>query len=163
MNQYVISLSYGPLRKVNTYNGYVVNGYKFHTDSYGSDRATINSGVCIKGINYSTSESDYYGVLQEIIELEYLGLPLKRTVLFNCQWYHPTPNVGTVVHPVYNIIDVNTRRKYAKYEPFILAAQAHQVYFCTYPSKRRDKINWVAVCKVTARSDVDFLETSTSE
>ena len=48
---------------------YFVNGYKFHTESHGSMRSTSNSGVCIKGTNYSETESDYYGRLIEILQL----------------------------------------------------------------------------------------------
>ncbi|XP_057994339.1 uncharacterized protein LOC131174601 [Hevea brasiliensis] len=81
-SQFLKDLSKGPLRSVMSYNSYVVNGYKFHTKSHGSHRATMNSGVCIKGTNYSSNESDYYGQLIEVLRLEYPGLPIKRTVLF---------------------------------------------------------------------------------
>ena len=85
-NKYIRSLAYGPITHVTTYNGYIVNGYKFLTDSYGCDRSTSNSGVYIKGTNYSASENDYYDILKEIVELEYLGEPIKKKVLFNYDW-----------------------------------------------------------------------------
>ena len=50
---------------------YFVNGYKFHPESHGSMRSTSNSGVCIKGTNFSETKSDYYGRLIEILQLEY--------------------------------------------------------------------------------------------
>ena len=59
-NQFLKTVVKDPLKSVMIYSGYVVNGYKFHTKSYGSDRATMNSGVCMKGVNYSIDESDYY-------------------------------------------------------------------------------------------------------
>ena len=71
------NLAQRPLRLVRTFKGFLVNGYRFHIKAYGTDRATMNIGVCIKGSNYSTMESDYYGILTEIIELEYLALPMK--------------------------------------------------------------------------------------
>lgn len=135
---------------------YFVNGYKFHTESHGSMRSTSNSGVCIKGTNYSETENDYYGRLTEILRLEYPGLPIKRTVLFKCDWFDPTDNVGMKVHKQYPLVDVNHRRKLNKYEPFILAMQAAQVYYVSYPSLRRDKSDWLAVCKVKARSVIDI-------
>jgi len=30
-------------------------------------------------------ENDYYGVLDDIVQIEYVGEPLKRCVLFSCQ------------------------------------------------------------------------------
>ncbi|KAK6793959.1 hypothetical protein RDI58_007412 [Solanum bulbocastanum] len=41
------------------------------------------------------------------------------------------------------------------YEPFVLAEQAQQVYFAKYPSKRKDSIDWWAVCKIKARNQID--------
>ena len=94
---------------------------------------SINSGVCIKGQNYSHNVNDWYGQLREVVEVEYLNWPFKRTVLFMCDWFDPTPNMGIRVHEQYNIIEINHRRRYDKYEPFVLAMQATQVYFCSYP------------------------------
>ena len=58
----------------------------------------MNSRVCIRGSNLSVDESDYYEKLEEIMDLEYLALPIKRTVLFKCDWFGPTPNLGTKAH-----------------------------------------------------------------
>jgi hypothetical protein len=38
-------LSLGSKRKVKCYNGYIVNGYVFHTEEYGDRRKTYNNGV----------------------------------------------------------------------------------------------------------------------
>ncbi|XP_050238240.2 uncharacterized protein LOC126687726 [Mercurialis annua] len=159
-NPYILSLAKGPLRSVKTFKGYCVNGFKFNTEEYGEDRVTMNSGVCVKGSLYGPAESDFYGVLTDIIELEYPALPIKRTVLFKCNWFDPTKTVGMLVHPRYNIVDVNHRRRYNKYEPFILAEQSDQVHYLPYPSKKRDKKDWWAVCKIKARSELDMPETT---
>nr|GMD88460.1 uncharacterized protein LOC109179592 [Ipomoea batatas] len=121
----------------------------------------MNSGVCIKGINYSIDESDYYGRLVEVVQIEYPGLPVKRTILFKCEWFDPT-NVGMKVHSQYKLVEVNHKRRFNRYEPFVLAVQACQVYYCTYPSLRRDKLDWWAVCKIKARSKVEVPESSIS-
>ncbi|KAL8459200.1 hypothetical protein ACS0TY_036610 [Phlomoides rotata] len=47
-----------------------------------------------------------------------------------------------------------TRRKLNKYDPFILAMQAAQVYYVPYPSSKRNKSDWLAVFKVKARKVV---------
>nr|GMD57337.1 uncharacterized protein LOC109179592 [Ipomoea batatas] len=40
--------------------------------------------------------------------------------------------------------------------------QASQVYYCTYPSLRRNKLDWWAVCKIKAKSNVEVPESSIS-
>ena len=46
-----------------------------------------------------------------------------------CNWFDPTPNMGIRVHEQYNIVEINHRRRYDKYESFVLEMQAAQVYF----------------------------------
>ncbi|KAL0324653.1 UNVERIFIED_CONTAM: hypothetical protein Scaly_2432400 [Sesamum calycinum] len=70
-------------------------------------------------------------------------------VLFKCRWVDPTR--GIKVHPHYHLVNVNFKRVYQKDEPFIVAQQAVQVYYTEYPSMKRDKIDWMAVCKTKAR------------
>ncbi|XP_031131722.1 uncharacterized protein LOC116033108 [Ipomoea triloba] len=160
-NKFIKDLAKGPQRSVNTYSGYYVNGFKFHTIGYGGTKETMNSGVCIKGINYSIDESDYYGRLVEVVQVEYPSLPVKRTILFKCEWFDPT-TVGMKVHSQYKLVEVNHKHRFNRYEPFVLAMQAAQVYYCTYPSLRRDKLDWWAVCKIKARSEVEVPESSIS-
>lgn len=112
--------------------------------------------MCIKGSNYSKTSNDYFGITQEILIIEYPRLPIKRTVLFKCDWFDPTLNIGTRAHRRYNMVEVHQKRKLSLYEPFILAKQAMQVYFCNYPSLKRDKRDWLVVCKVKARSLVEL-------
>jgi len=76
-------LSLGLERKVKCYNRYFVNEYIFHTEEYGHGRKTYNSGVCIKGSTSSEFEVDYYGRLEEIIELQYHS-EQNRVFLFKC-------------------------------------------------------------------------------
>ncbi|XP_043815296.1 uncharacterized protein LOC110620971 [Manihot esculenta] len=156
-NQLIQDVAKGPLRSVTTFNGYCVNGCKFNTINGSSSSNSMNFGVCIKGSNYSSEESDYYGQLVEVLRLEYPGLPIKRTVLFKCDWFDPTPSTGTKVHRQYRIIDINNKRRYSKYEPFVLASQATQVVYASYPSKRRDKNDWWTVMKVKGRPVVEIM------
>ena len=109
-NNFIQDLAKGPLETVKIYNGYFVSGYKFHTVGHGASKMSINSGVCIKGQNYSHNADDWYGQLREVVEVEYLNWPIKRTVLFMCDWFDPTPNRGIRVHEQYNIVEINHRR-----------------------------------------------------
>ena len=43
-----------------------------------------NNGVFVKG-EAGEGENDWYEFLTEILELEYVGEPLKRVVLFKCE------------------------------------------------------------------------------
>ncbi|KAK1387560.1 DUF4216 domain-containing protein [Heracleum sosnowskyi] len=161
-NEFVQDLASGPLRSVRSVPIYYVNGYKFHTRAYGANKSTFNSGVCIKGSNYNETSIDYFGILEEILIIEYPRFPIKKTALFKCEWFDPTLNVGTKIHPRYNIVEVNQRKRLNVYEPFVLAMQATQVFFCNYPSLRRDKIDWLVVCKVKARPLVELPQISES-
>ncbi|KAK6791425.1 hypothetical protein RDI58_010506 [Solanum bulbocastanum] len=46
----------------------------------------------------------------------------------------------------HNIIEVKHTRKYRSYDPFIIAQNAKQVYYASYPL-RRDKADWWVVIK----------------
>ncbi|XP_075106867.1 uncharacterized protein LOC142179877 [Nicotiana tabacum] len=91
-------------------------------------------------------ENDYYDVIKEILELSYSGWPNKKIILFRCKWFDPTPRRGTNVHSQYNIIEVNKKREYDHYDPFIIAKRVRQVYYAPYPL-RRDKADWLVVIK----------------
>ncbi|KAL3503865.1 hypothetical protein ACH5RR_033706 [Cinchona calisaya] len=86
------------------------------------------------------------------LEVEYPG-PAMCVVLFKCLWYDPVK--GMNVHSKYNLVDINHKKRYKSYEPFILAQQAVQVYYAQYPSLKQDRADWLAVCKTRARSKVE--------
>ena len=50
-----------------------MNGFCFPTLQRGTSRFSNNSGVCVKATNYSIDETDYYGQLHKVVELEYTG------------------------------------------------------------------------------------------
>ncbi len=150
-NRFLWDVACGPSRRVESWPVYFINGYKFHISDWGRDKATFNSGVCIRTSGSSEVECDFYGVLEEIIQLEYPGWPHKKVVLFKCAWFDPTPNRGIRVHQQYGIVEVRDGRRYGKFDPFILASQADQVYYTHYPTKSRDKTGWLAVLKIKPR------------
>ena len=145
-NNFISDVAKGPLRTVKSYPVYFINGFKYHAQLHSNNRATTNSGVCIKG-----ELMDYYGKIIEILEIEYPALPIKHCVLFKCEWFYSTPNVGIKVNCAYNLVKINQRRRLANFEPFVLAMQATQVYYLPFPRLRRDKMDWLAVCKVKPR------------
>ncbi|GLU12858.1 hypothetical protein SLE2022_295160 [Rubroshorea leprosula] len=81
----LLPLVTGPVNNVRVYNGYWVNGFRFHTIAYGQNKKTMNSVVCVKGATFN-DESDYYGSLKEIIELQYFDSYVHQSViLFKCE------------------------------------------------------------------------------
>ena len=137
----------GPVSKVTTAPMYFTRGYTFHTYEYGSQRATMNYGIYVKG------ETDFYGILKEIIEVEFPGLVKMKCVLFKCDWFDPTINRG-VRYNKFGVVDINAARRYNKFEPYILASQAEQVCFIPYPRIRQSGTSWLAAIKVTPRGRV---------
>jgi hypothetical protein len=154
-NRALQNLSWGPARQVKSSQGYIINGFRFHTKEHAEGRKTENYGVCVKGGEHGNNGVEYYGILKEVIELQYPGHPLMSVVLFKCDWFDPTPNRGCRVHPQYQLVDVNSKRRYPNFDPFVLAQQAQQVYFAVYPGTKRPKSDWMAVCKTKARHVID--------
>jgi hypothetical protein len=100
-------------------------------------RKSENQEVCVKGGKHDNNGVDYYGVLKEVLKLQFPGYPVISVVLFKCDWFDPTPNRGTRVHLQYKLVDVNIKRSYPKFDSFMLAQQAQQVYFAIYLETNR--------------------------
>lgn len=144
-------MTYPPHQTVKCYKGYFVNGFNFHTLEYGKYKETMNSGVCVLGSSVGGDTRDYYGMLEEIIELNYFG---ESVVLFKCHWYDTSSHSGVRVHPRFKLVEINKKSRLKSNDHFILAQQAHQVYYLDYPKRLvyKDRGDWVAVCKTKARS-----------
>ena len=118
----------------------------------------MNSGICVKASGSGDDRLDFYGLLQEILELEYIGDPFnQKVVLFKGRWFDPTSRGTKLVHPNYDFVEVNHKKEYQKYEPFILAQQAVQVYYVDYPGAKRDRVDWWAVCKTKPHNAIEEL------
>ena len=140
-------MAQGPLKYAKRYNICYVDGKKFHTKKHATREATDNSGVCVKAANDSQDGDNFYGRLK----VEYPAMPIKRVTLFKFHWYDLTRHgrgTGTRVHKRYQIVDIHIDQSYGKYDQFVLASQANQVYYMPYASLRRDLRDWRVVCKV---------------
>ena len=103
------SLSLGPERKVKCYNRYFVNRYGFHTEEYENGRKTYNNGVCVKGSTTCELKVDYYGRLEEVVELQYHS-EQNRVFIFKCYWYDTTDR-GIRVDPYYGLVEINSKAR----------------------------------------------------
>jgi hypothetical protein len=53
----------------------MINGYRFHTSKTVGGRKSVNNGVYVKGGENVNGGSEYYGVLEEVIEVQFPGHP----------------------------------------------------------------------------------------
>ncbi|XP_045797718.1 uncharacterized protein LOC123891892 [Trifolium pratense] len=109
--QHLRNLSDGPKSTVKQWHTYFVNGYRFETHSWSEGKTTVNSGVCMKGVT-ENGEGDFYGVIENIFEIEYNYLDYKKTVvLFYCKWFDPS-NRGTRYDSKTNTVEIKMNKHY---------------------------------------------------
>ncbi|CAH9095555.1 unnamed protein product, partial [Cuscuta epithymum] len=149
--RWVRALSGFPSPYVTTYQTLNINGYKFNTAARSEDRATSNYGVMVNCTSYDGSTLEYYGLIQEIIQLEYQDY---KVIVFKCEWFEPS-NRGTRVHPQYKIVDVNIQYRLRGADCYILASQADQVVYVSYPSAKKRVNRWFSVVQCMPRAFVE--------
>ena len=67
-------LASGPSSQITSWQGYDINGYRFHTKEKDKKSASQNSGVRYEGIDEATGKTKtYYGQIEEIWKLDYGG------------------------------------------------------------------------------------------
>ncbi|CAM8979456.1 unnamed protein product [Rhodiola kirilowii] len=148
--QWIHYLSDGFQSHVVSLATYKVNNYKFHIESHGEGRNTVNSHVYVKG----TEGTHYYGVIEEILHMTCRSNHRLKVVLFKCRWYDPQ---FVRSYPANGVVIVNTHRPYPHYDPYILAQQAVQVYYVTFPGLAgQNDQGWVAICPVKPTNAIDM-------
>ncbi|XP_042983282.1 uncharacterized protein LOC122312687 [Carya illinoinensis] len=106
---------------------------------------TQNSGVVVH-CEHQGLPVDFYGVLQDIIELRYMGWC--KCFMFKCDWWGIS-NTRRGIHVGDHFTSVNTNRQWYKDEPFALACQTLQVFYIKDPNWGG---SWHAVHKITNRN-----------
>ena len=134
-------ISNGPSPTVITYVSYFVNGIHYNTENRDSARNVQNSGVCLvakamqiasaKDKNPIVTNMSFYGVIQEMWELNYITL---KILMFKCNWVDSASGVRTD-DLGFKLVDL--KRIGYKSDSFILASQAKQVFFIEDPSDTR--------------------------
>lgn len=158
MMEDLLSISRGPTQYLRRSNGYVVNGYKFHIEDYDKKLRTQNCGVVVLGENDKDSENlDYYGVLTNVIELQFVMD--RRVVLFRCNWFDVYDEIKGVKKDEYDFVTVNPGRFLKINEPFVLANQASQVFYANDNSNK----GWQLVMKTQPRDSFEIIEQMNDE
>jgi hypothetical protein len=133
-----------------SYKHYDINRYRFRTAAHERTRhnaKTINSGVLTIG----EDGVEYYGIIEEIIELSFCSTNSLKLVLFKCSWFHPVS--GVRLSPNIGLVEVKKTSVLPGDKPFIVAQQATQVYYASYPCKSaRSLVDWDVVYKGPPRT-----------
>ena len=131
----LFSLAYEPSSRAFTYPACIVNGVKFLVHERDKLHTTQCSGV-------STPDPDgemYYGQLEEILELTYLGD--RKVVLFRVLWFDThNPNNPTArsrrSYIERGIRHILTDKDAYRNQQYILSTQATQVFYLEDPARR---------------------------
>jgi hypothetical protein len=136
-------------RRVNSFTVYDVNGYRFRTRSYEESRPnckTTCSGVRTPG----TDEKDYYGIVEEIYELNFGGPKDLKPVVFKCHWFDP---IVTRIDPTIGQVEIRQDSAYKGEDVYIVANHhATQVYYLPWACQKDKKLaGWYLVQLVSPR------------
>ncbi|KAL0434227.1 UNVERIFIED_CONTAM: hypothetical protein Slati_2757000 [Sesamum latifolium] len=75
---------------------YILTNCEVVMPYYDIGKSTFNYGVCVKSLSYTDTDSDFYGILEEVIQLDYPLIPNMQIVMFKCRWVDPVrEGVGT--------------------------------------------------------------------
>ena len=121
-----------------TYNGYIINGLRFHTLSREAARLTQNSGV----VNIADDGVNYFGRLLDIVELSYANY---KVVLFKCErdeFGYSHVNFSRKIHTGDKLDD----------DPFVFSSQIQQVFYVQNPKAEP----WNTVVRVSPRDNFDM-------
>jgi len=116
---------------------------------------TQNSGVMTPG-SHNGMDIDFYGVLKEVIELEYnSNLQVRRTVvLFRCDWFNQEGKTRGPRDDSY-FKSINVQSLWYQTDPFILSTQAKKFFYLQDTALGKD---WRVVQKFEHRNMYDVAE-----
>ncbi|XP_060963548.1 uncharacterized protein LOC133033034 [Cannabis sativa] len=137
----LLCISRGPSCDVLKYQSYYINSTQFCTQNHDKCKKTQNSGVTIVAKTFQLSSSkdknsnecdmSFYGVIQEIWELDYNSF---RIPVFLCDWVRSDNGVKDDEFG-FKLVDLN--RIGHKFNRFIMASQATQVFYMSDPLDAR--------------------------
>jgi hypothetical protein len=137
-------LSLGQVKALE-YSHYDINGYRFQTVKLEASRplaATTNSGLVTRGEDVTGHVTNYYGILQNIIEYTFSGAKELKVVFFQCDLFNPINDTRV---DDFGMVEVKHESRYSE-SNLLLAHQAQHVYYLSYPPPSFK--NWWAVYKV---------------
>lgn len=152
-----------PSFSVLTYEGYIVDGVRYHTKERDNARVVQNSGVSLvartvqvssaKDVNPVECELTFYGIVQEIWELDYHAF---KAPLFLCTWAATDRGVKS---DDLGFTLVNFNRPGHKQDKFASVDQVSQVFYVEDPCDA----NWSVVLSSTTRDYHDVYNEDVEE
>lgn len=152
-----------PSFSVLTYEGYVVDGVRYHTKQRDNARVVQNSGVSLvartvqvssaKDINPIETDLTFYGVIEEIWELDYHEF---KAPLFLCTWAASDRGIKS---DDLGFTLVNFNRPGHKKDKYVSVDQVNQVFYVEDPA---DPI-WSIVLSSTNRDYHDAYDEDAPE
>ncbi|KAL3846277.1 hypothetical protein ACJIZ3_003680 [Penstemon smallii] len=134
-------LAMGPNHIGIGYKRFMVNGARFHVKEWERKRKTQNSGLVVsattssfssaKDDNPISSDLQYFGVLRDIIELDYTGG--RKVVLFECDWVSKSKRLKRDDDD-FTLANFKNIKRHN--EPYVLASQVKQVYYVEDPNEK---------------------------
>jgi hypothetical protein len=148
---------------------------RFDAD-FASDARNVHFGLVIDGFDpFNTNSAlyycwpvfvvpytNYYGIINEILEFSFTGKKELKVVFFDCDWFDS--NNGTCQNQ-FSMVKVKHNERLLGYDTFILAHQVKQVYYLSYPCQKLNA--WWVVHKVNPHEwlhtpdDVGYHDTPT--
>ncbi|KAI5311767.1 hypothetical protein L3X38_040940 [Prunus dulcis] len=149
-------LAAGPNMAVPLYRSYLIKGIKFNIKAQDDVRTTQNSGVYLlahtmqvasaKDKNPILSNMGFYGVIQEIWDLDYQKFTIP---VFRCDWIDSS---GLVVDELgFTLVDLSKIGH--RNDQFVLASQVKQIFFIDDPMHR----GWSVVLSLPNREYNDVI------
>ncbi|CAL2255934.1 unnamed protein product [Prunus armeniaca] len=150
-------LAAGPSMAVPSYRSYLINGVKFNTKAQDDVRTVQNSGVYLlahimqvgsaKDKNPIVSNMGFYGVIQEIWDLDYQKF---RISVLRCDWIDNTS--GLVVDELgFTLVDLSKIGH--RNDQFVMASQVKQLFYVDDPMHR----GWSVVLSMPNREYNDVI------
>jgi hypothetical protein len=115
-------LSLGQVKALE-YSRYDINGYHFRTaklEASHPSAATTNSRLVTNGKDATNHVTDYYGILQNIVEYTFSGAKELKVVLFQCDWFDP---INDTIVDEFGMVEVKHESLYSE-SNLLLAHQA---------------------------------------
>jgi hypothetical protein len=94
-------------------------------------------------INEQGQEINYYGIIQQILEFNFVRDKELKVVFFVCNWFD---SIHLIRHNKYDMVEIKHNVKLPCNDDFILAHQVEQVYYLKYPCQKL--VAWRVVYKV---------------
>ncbi|XP_073279526.1 uncharacterized protein [Primulina huaijiensis] len=158
ISEILMWLAHGPCNKVLKYSSYLIDGVTYATKERDDIRVTKKSGVSLvakimqvaseKDKNPIVSDMVFYGVIEEIWELDYHNFQIP---MFKCNWVENNNDIK-VDDLCFTL--VNLRRIGFKSESFILGSQAKQVFYIEDP----EDPEWSIVLATPTRESFEHVD-----